>query len=75
VSKNHYKYLQRAGFIVLRAPDVPSILVEVGFVSNPEEEQLLNDTVHQLRIAQAVAVGVRNYFVENAPFDSLIARR
>lgn len=75
VSKTHYKYLQRAGFIVLRAPDVPSILVEVGFISNPDEELLLNDSVHRLRIAHAIVTGVNNYIAENAPLETLVARR
>lgn len=75
INKTHYKYLQRAGFIVLRAPDVPSVLVEVGFVSNQQEELELNDTLYRLRIAHAIATGIKNYVTENASLETLIARR
>lgn len=75
IGATHYKYLQRAGFIVLRAPDVPSILVEVGFISNPAEEQTLNDNLHRLRVAHALAEGIKAYFTDYAPLDSLLARR
>lgn len=67
VGRSHYRHLQKAGFIVLRAPDVPSILVEVGFISNPAEELLLSQPAHRLRLAQAIAIGIENYFAEYAP--------
>lgn len=62
----HKREVQRANFIVLRSPDVPSILIETAFISNPSEEKRLRDPRHQQRLAQAVTDGVREYF-HNAP--------
>jgi N-acetylmuramoyl-L-alanine amidase len=62
----HRGYVERANFVVLRSPDVPSILVETAFISNPQEERKLRDPGHQQRLAAAVMGGVKNYF-ENTP--------
>jgi N-acetylmuramoyl-L-alanine amidase len=65
--------VQQAGFIVLKSPDTPSILVETGFISNPTEEKNLRSKTYQALLADAVLAGVRNYFYENPPPDTLIA--
>ncbi len=67
----HSRQVERAGFAVLKAPDIPSILVETAFISNPEEERLLRSPAHQDRIAQAILGGINTYFASNPP----LARR
>lgn len=62
VGKMHSKRVERAGFAVLKSPDIPSILVETGFISNAHEEKLLRSNKHQRRIALALRSGIRNYF-------------
>lgn len=62
----HKNDVEQAGFAVLKAPDIPSILVETAFISNPEEERRLNDDAYQDKLAQAIVVGIKNYF-GNAP--------
>lgn len=63
----HRGYVERANFVVLRSPDVPSILVETAFISNPKEERRLRDPAHQKQLAEAVMGGVRNYFESTPP--------
>jgi len=63
----HKRQVEQASFAVLKAPDVPSILIETAFISNPEEEARLNDHVYQEQIAQAILRGIRNYFAKNPP--------
>ncbi|MEO0996760.1 MAG: N-acetylmuramoyl-L-alanine amidase [Pseudomonadota bacterium] len=75
VGRVHKRKVQQANFAVLRSPDVPSILVETAFISNPDEERRLRDAAHQERLATAVFNGVRNYFRSNPPPDTLYARR
>lgn len=58
----HKQEVQRANFVVLRSPDVPSILIETAFISNAEEEKRLRDATHQEKLAGAILEGVRNYF-------------
>lgn len=62
VGKMHSQRVERAGFAVLKSPDIPSILVETGFISNVHEEKLLRTKKHQRRIALALRSGIRNYF-------------
>ena len=69
----HKGQLEQAGFVVLKSPDVPSILVETGYISNPEEAQLLATSSYQQRIAHAIAEGVQDYMRRNPPPGSLIA--
>ncbi len=57
----HSKQVEQAGFAVLKAPDIPSILIETGFISNPEEEQLLNSTGHQDKLATALSASLSNF--------------
>ncbi|MER1965978.1 N-acetylmuramoyl-L-alanine amidase [Castellaniella sp. GW247-6E4] len=62
INRLHKNRIERAGFAVLKAPDIPSILVETAFISNPEEERLLRSAQHQQRIATAMLAGVKDYF-------------
>src|SRR5262245_58855414 len=61
----HKAYVEQAGFAVLKSPDVPSILVETAFISNPEEEKRLGDSVYQDRLARAVLAGIKSYFARS----------
>lgn len=67
--------VQHASLIVLTSPDVPSMLVETAYISNPDEERRLRDPAHQLRIAGAIHAGVRRYFYDNPPPGTHIAMR
>ncbi len=62
INQLHKSRIERAGFAVLKAPDIPSILIETAFISNPQEEQLLRTSAHQQRIANAVLSGIQDYF-------------
>ncbi|HRP96596.1 MAG TPA: N-acetylmuramoyl-L-alanine amidase [Rhodocyclaceae bacterium] len=75
VNKLHKPQVEQAGFAVLRAPDIPSILVETAFISNPEEERRLNDNGYQEKMAEAILRGVSRYFDANPPLHrSTVAR-
>lgn len=63
----HHRDVQKAGFAVLKSPDVPSILVETAFISNPDEERNLRNSSHQDQVARAIFDGIRNYFAEIRP--------
>jgi N-acetylmuramoyl-L-alanine amidase len=63
----HKQHVEQAGFAVLKAPDIPSILVETAFISNPEEERRLNDDAYQDKMANAILRGLKRYFRENPP--------
>lgn len=67
----HKPKVEQASFAVLKAPDIPSILVETAFISNPQEEARLNDDAYQDRIAEAIMRGIKDYFSKNPP----VARR
>ena len=56
-----------AGFAVLKAPDIPSILVETAFISNPDEEAKLRDDGYQNQLADAITKGIKRYFADNPP--------
>ena len=71
----HKSRVQQAGFMVLKSPDVPSILVETAFISNPTEERLLRDARHQQRLAAAIMKGIRAYFRDNPPPGTVMANR
>ena len=73
MGKAHKRYVERANFVVLRSPDVPSLLVETGFISNPDEEKKLNDPKHRVRVAEAVMLGIRDYFHAAPPPGTWIA--
>ncbi|MDD5124975.1 N-acetylmuramoyl-L-alanine amidase [Methylovulum sp.] len=74
VADLHKNLVQKAGFVVLKSPDVPSILIETAFISNPSEEQNLLSTRYQEKMATAIFKGVFNYFKQSAPFDSKFAK-
>lgn len=74
VAKLHKKSPQHASFAVLKSPDIPSILVETGFISNPREEKLLKSANHQERLAKAIFTSIKNYYLKNPPDDSLFAK-
>ncbi len=74
LGKVHKKQVQHAGFVVLKSPDIPSLLVETAFISNPSEEQRLRSGRHQQQVAQAILSGVRGYFASNPPPGTLVAK-
>ena len=61
----HKASVEQAGFAVLKAPDIPSILIETAFISNPDEEKKLRDPAYQDKLAEAIADGIRGYFKKN----------
>jgi N-acetylmuramoyl-L-alanine amidase len=63
----HKKQEHQAGFAVLKAPNIPSVLLETAFISNPREEKNLKSSAHQKKVANAVSKGVANYFARKAP--------
>jgi N-acetylmuramoyl-L-alanine amidase len=67
VNRLHKPRVEQAGFAVLKAPDIPSILVETAFISNPEEEARLRDDDYQEQMARAILVGIKRYFAKNPP--------
>lgn len=75
INRLHKENVEQAGFAVLKAPDIPSILVETAFISNPEEEKRLNDEAYQDKIADAILSGIRKYLAKNPPLaKSKLAR-
>ena len=76
----HKKQVESAAFVVLKSPDIPSVLVETAFISNPEEEQKLRNSNHQYKLARAMMVGIRHYFQRNplpgtgAPQQHIVSR-
>lgn len=71
--KTHKRHVEHANFVVLRSPDVPSMLIETGFISNPIEEANLNSEAHRGRLADAIMTGVRNYFHTSPPIGTWLA--
>ena len=67
INSLHKQQVEQAAFAVLKAPDIPSILVETAFISNPEEEEKLNSASHQEAIANAIMTGIKSYFAQNPP--------
>jgi N-acetylmuramoyl-L-alanine amidase len=67
VGKLHKPQVEQAGFAVLKAPNIPSLLVETAFISNPEEESLLLSEQYQNKLADALMKGIENYFLRNPP--------
>jgi N-acetylmuramoyl-L-alanine amidase len=63
----HKNEVEQAGFAVLKSPDIPSILVETAFISNPDEEKRLRDTAYQDKMAEAMLAGIKRYFANNPP--------
>ncbi|KXU90294.1 N-acetylmuramoyl-L-alanine amidase [Paraburkholderia monticola] len=67
INKLHKGSVEQAGFAVLKAPDIPSILVETAFISNPDEERRLNDDAYREKMANAILTGIKRYFAANPP--------
>lgn len=74
IGRVHKASVQQAGFLVLKCPDIPSILVETAFISNLEEEQLLRSSAHQQRLASALLSGIREYFLANPTPGTWLAK-
>ncbi|MGH8106870.1 MAG: N-acetylmuramoyl-L-alanine amidase, partial [Arenimonas sp.] len=75
LGKAHKPNIEHANFVVLRSPDVPSMLIETGFITNPNEERKLSDPAHRERLASAIVSGIREYFSEQAPPGTWFAAR
>jgi N-acetylmuramoyl-L-alanine amidase len=73
IGKVRRKTVQQAGLLVLKSPDMPSILIETAFISNPAEEKKLRSPRHQVRLANSILAGIRTYFYTNPPPDTQIA--
>jgi N-acetylmuramoyl-L-alanine amidase len=75
IGPTHRRKVQQAGFIVLKSPDVPSILVETAYISNPTEEKNLRSRAHQDKLASTILAGIRKYFYANPPPNTRLAMR
>ena len=73
VNRVHKKKVQQAGFAVLKAPNVPSVLIETAFISNPREEKNLRSASHQKKVSKAITRGVNKYFSRKAPPGTWLA--
>ncbi|MCU7914700.1 MAG: N-acetylmuramoyl-L-alanine amidase [Candidatus Thiodiazotropha sp. (ex Gloverina cf. vestifex)] len=73
LGKTHKRTVQQAGFVVLKSPDIPSILVETAFISNPDEERRLRDPAHQKKIAKSLKKGIVDYFKFQPPPGTWLA--
>ena len=73
LGKTHKRKVQQAGFVVLKSPDIPSMLVETAFISNPDEERRLRDPKHQRKVAKALMKGIRDYFKFQPPPGTWLA--
>ncbi len=75
VTRLHKKRVEQAGFVVLKSPDIPSILIETGFISNPKEARRLSQPAYQQKMAGAIFSGVKRYFQHKPPAGTLLAER
>lgn len=73
-ARMHKSYVEQAGFVVLKSPDIPSILVETGFISNPDEARKLRSSSYQKKMASAVYQGIVEHFTRKPPAMTLIAQ-
>jgi N-acetylmuramoyl-L-alanine amidase len=73
VTKLHKKQPEGLSLAVLKAPDIPSVLIETGFISNPKDEKDLNSSIHQQKLAKAIYTAVDSYFIRNSPEGTLLA--
>jgi N-acetylmuramoyl-L-alanine amidase len=67
INRLHKNHVEQAGFAVLKSPDIPSILVETAFISNPEEERRLTNEAYQQKMAHSIFNGIKRYFASNPP--------
>ena len=63
----HHNHVEQARFVVLKSPDIPSVLIETGFITNPREEKNLTDPRYQIRLSQAIFAGIKGYFWDHPP--------
>ena len=73
INKLHKKHVEQASFLVLKSPDIPSLLIETGFISNPEEARKLKSAAHQQKMAEAIFEGITRYMHKNPPAGSFLA--
>jgi N-acetylmuramoyl-L-alanine amidase len=73
VNKLHKRNVEQAGFVILKSPEIPSLLIETGYISNPSEARKLASKRHQKKMAQAIFRGARQYMKDNPPPGSLLA--
>jgi N-acetylmuramoyl-L-alanine amidase len=73
IGPTHRGYVEKANFVVLRSPDVPSSLVETAFITNPAEEKRLKSPLQRQKLADAILGGVRDYFEATPPPGTLFA--
>ena len=73
VARLHKKKVEQAGFLVLKSPDIPSLLIETGFISNPTEARRLSNSAYQQKMAQAIYSGLVSYFADHPPAGTAIA--
>jgi N-acetylmuramoyl-L-alanine amidase len=73
VTRLHKKQVEQAAFAVLKSPDIPSILIETGYISNPKEARALSSRSHQKKLAKAIVAGLKNYIEQNPPPGSFLA--
>ncbi|MBI1732400.1 MAG: N-acetylmuramoyl-L-alanine amidase [Gammaproteobacteria bacterium] len=73
IGRLHNRRVESAGFAVLKSPDIPSILVEAAYISNPDEEVKLRSPLHQQKVAEAILSGLRGYFTVRAPEGTTLA--
>jgi len=71
----HYKHVEQAAFVVLKSPDIPSVLIETGFISNPRDEKNLNDPLYQQKLANSIAQGIDSYFNQRPPMGTYFAEK
>jgi N-acetylmuramoyl-L-alanine amidase len=74
VARLHKKKVEQAGFLVLKSPDIPSLLIETGFISNPKEARQLRTAEYQQRMAKAIFSGIDQYYTEHPPEGTLLAK-
>jgi N-acetylmuramoyl-L-alanine amidase len=72
ITRLHNDRVEQARFMVLKSPDIPSILIETGFISNPQEEKNLTSSTYQSKLTQAIFQGVKNYFWDYPPHGTRI---
>lgn len=75
VNRLHKRDVEQAGFLVLKSPDMPSMLIEAGFISNPQEERRLRDLAYQRKLAQQIALAIKEYFIENPPPNTRLSNQ
>ena len=75
LNRLHKKQVEQASFLVLKSPDIPSLLIETGFISNPAEAKKLRTRAHQERMAQAIFSGVKKYVGQSPPLGSYLAEK